>query len=317
MKQKDISMQFIRVLKFVTTIQILAVFVQYSNAQTISSNKTGKQGDFYYEYWKDNGTGTMTLGDSGNFSCTWGSVGNILFRKGIRPGTKNQVVTYSADYKPSGNSYLSVYGWTKNPLVEYYIIESWGTWKPPGSTSKGTVTTDSGTYDIYQNSRTGPSIEGNGTFQQYWSVRKTKRTSGIITCSNHFAAWEAKGMKMGALYEVSFNVEAYQSSGGTADVKMVMSTGTDIKNNPGSNSSKTMVAKAHGTNINVTVGGTQSISFMVPVKSYVSLNVYNYLGQEIANLGGREYPAGLQSVMFNTTNLAKGIYYYEIRTGNR
>lgn len=313
-------MQFIRVLSFLIAMQLLAVFVQYSTAQTITSNKTGKQGNFNYEYWKDNGTGTMTLGDGGDFNCNWGSVGNILFRKGIRPGVKNQVVTYSADYKPQGNSYLSIYGWMKNPLVEYYIIESWGTWKPPGGTSKGTIETDSGTYDIYQNSRTGPSIEGNGTFQQYWSVRKVKRTSGIITCANHFAAWEAKGMKLGTFYEVSFNVEAYQSSGGTADVKMSMGVGTGIRSNQNGGSSQSMVAKAHGTSvqkhINVAVGGTQAINFMVSEKSYVSLKIYNYLGQEIANLGGREYSAGQQSVMFNTSNLAKGVYYYDIKIGD-
>jgi hypothetical protein len=65
-----------------------------------------------------------------------GQVNNILFRKGIRPGSRKQVVVYSADYNPQGNSYLSIYGWFENPLVEYYIIESWGTWRPPGSPQK-------------------------------------------------------------------------------------------------------------------------------------------------------------------------------------
>jgi hypothetical protein len=153
-------MQFKRVTTYLFTLLLLAVFVPVSFAQTITSNQTGKQGDYYYEYWKDNGTGTMTLGEGCNFTCQWGQVGNILFRKGVRPGTRNQVITYTADYKPTGNSYLSIYGWFKNPLVEYYIIESYGTYKPGGA-SKGTVETDSGTYSIHQNQRTGPSIEGN------------------------------------------------------------------------------------------------------------------------------------------------------------
>ncbi len=93
---------------------ISAAFVFHTFAQTtISSNKTGKQGDYHYEYWKDNGSGTMTLGDGCDFSCQWGQVGNILFRKGVRPGSRNEVVTYAADYKPQGNSYLSIYGWFK------------------------------------------------------------------------------------------------------------------------------------------------------------------------------------------------------------
>jgi hypothetical protein len=93
---------------------------------TISSNKTGVQGDYHVEYWKDGGSGTMTLGEGCNFSCQWGQVNNILFRKGVRPGSREMIVVYEADYNPQGNSYLSIYGWFENPLVEYYIIESWG-----------------------------------------------------------------------------------------------------------------------------------------------------------------------------------------------
>jgi endo-1,4-beta-xylanase len=281
-------------LNFLAVVLLLSVFVHYSAAQTttmtISSNKTGKRGDYYYEYWKDNGSGTMTLKDGCNFSCQWGQVGNILFRNGVRPGSRKEIVIYSAEYKPQGNSYLSIYGWFENPLVEYYIIESWGTWKPPGSSSKGTVETDGGTYDIFQNSRTGPSIKGSGTFQQYWSVRKAKRTSGIITCGNHFDAWEKKGMTIGKFYEVSFNVEAYQSSGGSADVTVSMDTVLDttgISNRPGGGTFKT---------------------FILPVNCYGTMNAYNPLGQKIAALSGREYSAGQHSVMLNVPGRASGVY---------
>ncbi|NLJ83913.1 MAG: glycoside hydrolase family 11 protein, partial [Halanaerobiaceae bacterium] len=35
-----------------------------------------------YEYWKDSGYGSMTLGSGGTFSCQWSNINNILFRKG-------------------------------------------------------------------------------------------------------------------------------------------------------------------------------------------------------------------------------------------
>ncbi|ODM27743.1 glycoside hydrolase [Clostridium sp. Bc-iso-3] len=222
MKQKLLVI-FMILMSFTISFTLFPVNV---HAQTITSNQTGTHGGYNFEYWKDRGNGTMVLKDGGAFSCEWSNINNILFRKGFKYNETqthqqlgNITLTYSCNYQPNGNSYLSVYGWTSDPLVEYYIIESWGNWRPPGATSKGTITVDGGTYDIYETTRVDqPSIKGDvTTFQQYWSVRTTKRTSGTISVSEHFKAWEKMGMKMGKMYEVSLVVEGYQSSG-KADV---------------------------------------------------------------------------------------------------
>ncbi|MGC4000718.1 MAG: glycoside hydrolase family 11 protein [Anaeromyxobacter sp.] len=183
-----------------------------------NSNKVGKHCGLTYEIWTDASNSCMTNTAKG-FRASWTTAnGNYLARKGVRPGSTSPIVTYSADYKPNGNSYLAIYGWTQNPLIEYYIVDSWGDWRPPGTNSLGTVTVDGGTYDIYQSLRDNkPSIEGNKTFYQYWSVRKEKRTSGTITVGPHFEAWKKFGLTMGTFYEVSLVIEGYQSSG-SADV---------------------------------------------------------------------------------------------------
>jgi endo-1,4-beta-xylanase len=64
----------------------------------------------------------------------------------------NRSVEYSGTFKLDGNAYLSVYGCITNPLMECYIVDSYGTHNPsdaPEATQKGNVTTDGDTYQIW------------------------------------------------------------------------------------------------------------------------------------------------------------------------
>ena len=108
---------------------------------------------------------------------------------------------------------MGVYGWTTNPLVEYYITED-QTGIPYSGTQKGTVESDGGTYTIWTDTRTNePSIEGTSTFNQYISVRQSPRTSGTITLENHFKAWAAQGLNLGTMNFQVIAVESWDGSG--------------------------------------------------------------------------------------------------------
>lgn len=207
-------------------------------ADAADQQDIGTKDGYDYELWNQWGQGSvnMTVGNDGAFSCSWDGIENCLFRTGKKlERTKNYsdyngiYIDYDVEYEPKGNSYMCVYGWTEDPTVEYYIVEAWGSWRPPGATnSLGTVSANGNKYDIYKTVRENqPSIHGTETFYQYWSVRQDnpaqnnvkKEITGRISVSKHFEEWEKAGLDMnGKMYEVALNIEGYQSNG-SANVK--------------------------------------------------------------------------------------------------
>ncbi|PNP48601.1 hypothetical protein TGAMA5MH_00291 [Trichoderma gamsii] len=189
--------------------------VDVEKRQTIGPG-TGTNNGYYYSYWNDGHAGvTYTNGAGGSFSVNWANSGNFVGGKGWNPGSSTRTINYSGSYNPNGNSYLSIYGWSKNPLIEYYIVENFGTYNPStGTTKLGEVTSDGSVYDIYRTQRVNqPSIIGTATFYQYWSVRRNHRSSGSVNVGNHFNAWRNLGLTLGQLDYQIVAVEGYFSSG--------------------------------------------------------------------------------------------------------
>ena len=60
---------------------------------------------------------------------------------------------------------------------------------------------------------------------------------------------------------------------------------------------------------------TTKITFQIPKLSFVSLKIYDVLGNEIETLVNEGKPAGIYEVEFNGTDLPSGIYVYKILAG--
>ena len=205
---------------------------------TYTSNGQGNVagGGYSYELWSSGvGSGSMTVyGVDAQFSAKWTNVGDFLGRVGLgwsSTQTYSQIGTISADFAETktgsagGYSYIGIYGWSENPLHEYYIVDDWYGARPVPGTVVGTFTVDGGTYDVLTHTQVNqPSIQGTATFVQFWSVRKTARTCGHISISQHFAEWASLGMQLGDMEEARILVEVGGGSGSidftNADVKV-------------------------------------------------------------------------------------------------
>ena len=58
------------------------------------------------------------------------------------------------------------------------------------------------------------------------------------------------------------------------------------------------------------------ISYSIPQSSFVTLKVYDIIGNEVATLVNQNQEAGKYDIRFNASNLSNGVYMYSIKTDN-
>lgn len=61
---------------------------------------------------------------------------------------------------------------------------------------------------------------------------------------------------------------------------------------------------------------TTEISFAIPQSDYITLTVYDVLGNEVAELANGNFDEGIHTIKFDASRLASGIYVYILRAGN-
>src|SRR5690348_1037152 len=100
----------------------------------VHNNGTGTDHGFFYSLFTSGGSSTMTFPSAGqypgNYAITWSGVNDVVGGNGWNPGAARNI-GYNVGVA-NGYNNISIYGWTTNPLVEYYICEF-------GSVANGSV----------------------------------------------------------------------------------------------------------------------------------------------------------------------------------
>ena len=130
-------------------------------------------------------------------------------------------ITFSGSTtRSAGTVLVSVYGWTRNPLIEYYVQE----WTAGGSGSAqgqklGSYKLDGGTYEIWKHQQVNqPSIAGTTTFWQYISNRvdNKRANGGTVNMAAHFAQWKKVGLNLGTHDYQVLATEGWGNAGGNS-----------------------------------------------------------------------------------------------------
>ncbi|GJP94015.1 hypothetical protein AnigIFM59636_000744 [Aspergillus niger] len=187
-----------------------------STTYTTSTSGVDSAG-YYYSLYNDNGADAEYTEDSssGKFSLSWelSTDTEFLGGKGYKD-TSTRSLTWSGDFTADGDYTLAIYGWTLDPVTEWYIVESYGTGTPGNGDILGQVESDGGVYDVYSLSYDDVTeIYGVTSFKQYWSVRRVHRTTGTVDVTTHFQRWKELGLDPGSPIFQMVTLEGFEGKG--------------------------------------------------------------------------------------------------------
>ena len=139
--------------------------------------------------------------------------------------------------------------------------------------------------------------------------------SGLYHSTNNGETWESKneGIENIPVVSFAFNDEGYLFAGTylqgvykSRDILTGISGATYTQN------SSFLLNQNYPNPFNPTT----EINFVIPKSSFINLRVYDSLGREVRTLINAEMPAGKHKVEFDASDLASGIYLYQLNSGS-
>lgn len=158
----------------------------------VQTDAQGTINGWFWSLYREGGSASITHGSGGNFAISYSNVTDVVGGKGWSTGA-SRTIGYNVGALSGSYNFVGIYGWTTNPLIEYYVAEKGSI---TGGTSFGTVSSDGHTYSCYKSQRVNaPSIIGTATFWQYkdtWGGAPTA-SNQKVTMANHINNWRNRG----------------------------------------------------------------------------------------------------------------------------
>ncbi len=123
--------------------------------------------------------------------------------------------------------------------------------------------------------------------------------------------------KFGGDVVARYSVKVVDALGNESNYSNTVSTnGQSLwKNTTNGNENETIKEYALETNYPNPFNPTTKISYQIPKDGFVSLIVYNTLGQKVAKLVDQQQVIGKYTVNFDAANLPSGLYIYKLQAG--
>jgi endo-1,4-beta-xylanase len=196
----------------------------------LSNGQNYRPNGFFYTMYSEGGFSDMTFPSEaqygGNFQINYNNSKDVVGGKGWKPGAA-RTINYNVGSLSAAGTYdfVGVYGWTKSPLIEYYVTEKgflpwdYADTNGPRGVRVNTVSADGHTYTFSKHLRkNAPNITGvNGDFWQYidnWGGQ-TFNGNKSINMATHINNWRSKGGQGFGSYDYQvFALEAFNYKNG-------------------------------------------------------------------------------------------------------
>jgi hypothetical protein len=140
--------------------------------------------------------------------------------------------------------------------------------------------------------------------------------SGVFSSTDYGTNWSDISTGMNHIYVSSLFVSGSYLYASTSNglMKRPLSEITSVEFGP----SKGEIPKAYtlAQNYPNPFNPETTIRFGIPQTGFISLKIFNILGEEIATLISENLKPGIYSVHWNATPFASGIYFYQLRAGS-